>query len=104
MTLVAIPWLSWFLIFIYRCIRPLHVKSDEHHNNNNRGGNNPAIWTPKATQTDVPPVVTSPSGAKSPVHSPGGGERHVQFGAVVEMGNGIGGGGEEHHHNEDHES
>jgi hypothetical protein len=107
MILVAIPWLSWFLIFIYRCIRPSNVQSDEHHHNNNRGGNNnaAAIWTPKTTQTDVPPAVTSPSGAKSPVHSPGGGERRVQFGAVVEMGNGFGGAGsEEHHHNEDHES
>ncbi|GAU26207.1 hypothetical protein TSUD_354290 [Trifolium subterraneum] len=99
MTLVAIPWLSWFLIFIYRCIRP-HV-GHQNNNNNNRGGNNATIWTPKTTQTDVPPVVTSPSGVKSPVHSPGGGERHVQFGAVVEMGNGFGGGDEEQHHNED---
>ena len=90
MTLVTIPWLSWFLIFIYRCFSPIHVKFDDHHNGNN---NNGAIWTPKSPQKDV----TSPCGAKSPV-SGGGGERSVQFGPVVEMGSGY----EEQNHNEEH--
>ncbi|XP_004510203.1 uncharacterized protein [Cicer arietinum] len=95
MILVAIPWISWFVIFLYRCIRPINVPFDEHRLNNG------AIWTPKSS-----PAVTSPNGAKSPAHSPvgGGRERCVQFGPVVEMGNGFHGDdgeGEEHHHNED---
>ncbi|XP_058745297.1 uncharacterized protein LOC131618046 [Vicia villosa] len=79
MAMVAIPWISWFTIFIYRCIRPSDVQ--EHHNNNNHGKTT-TIWTPKSPQT------TSPGDAKSPGDSPdgGGGERRVQFGAVVEMG------------------
>ncbi|CAI8608268.1 unnamed protein product [Vicia faba] len=89
MALVAIPWLAWFTIFIYRCIGPNNVQ--EHHNNNNHG-KSAAIWTPKS------PQATSP-GAKSPRDSldGGDGERRVQLGAVVEMGNG---GGEENHNNE----
>ncbi|CAL5195401.1 unnamed protein product [Lathyrus oleraceus] len=92
MALVAIPWLSWFIIFIYRCIRPNNLQ--EHHNNNNHGKTT-AIWTPKSPQT------TSPSGAKSAADSPiaGDEERRVQFGAVVEMGNGSDGGEENHNEN-----
>lgn len=102
MALVAIPWLSWFLILIYRCIRPINVQFDEHHTNNY--GNTGAIWTPKSPQTAAT-AVRSPRGTKSPSHSPiggGGGERRVQFGTVVEVGDEFGGGSEEeHHHNDD---
>ncbi|XP_013444066.2 uncharacterized protein [Medicago truncatula] len=95
MSLVAIPWLSWFLILIYRCIRPINVQFDEHHTNNY--GNTGAIWTPKSPQTAAT-AVRSPRGTKSPSHSPvgGGGEEcRVQFGTVVEMGDEFGGGSEE---------
>ncbi|CAK8560113.1 unnamed protein product [Lathyrus sativus] len=93
MTLVAIPWLSWFIIFIYRCIRPINVQE---HRNNNNPGKSAAIWTPKSPQT------TSPTGAKTAGGDSlmdGDGEGRVQFGAVVEMRNGSGG-GEENHNNE----
>lgn len=94
MALVTIPWLSWFLIFLYRCCRPINVQYfDENHQNYGKG----TIGTPKSAMATN---VTSPRYAKSSDDSPvgGGGERHVQFGAVVEMGDGFGGGGEQVQH------
>lgn len=75
MALVAIPWLSWFIIFIYRCIGP--VNAQEHHNNSNHD-KSAAIWTPESPQT------TSPGDAKSPGDSPihGGDEENRDNGDV----------------------
>ncbi|XP_057458542.1 uncharacterized protein LOC130749237 [Lotus japonicus] len=87
MTLVAIPWLFWLLIYMYRCFRPVNVQFDENHHNhigNSRKG------SPKSGLTTS---VTSPYGVKSSDHSPASGERRVHFGAIVEMEDGFGGGG-----------
>lgn len=88
MALVAIPWVLWFLIYLYRCFRPVDVQFGERQNHGKDTG------TPKSALTTN---ATNPSGAKSLV----GGERRVHFGEIVEMGHGFGdggGGGQEQHH------
>lgn len=85
MTLVAVPWWFWFLIFLYRCcFKPNDGKFD------NRGK---VAATPNCALTAV---VTNPCGEKSPDHSVEDRGHHVHFGAVVEMGNEI----QEHHYEE----
>nr|KYP34365.1 hypothetical protein KK1_044695 [Cajanus cajan] len=87
MTLVAIPWLSWFLIYLYRCFKPMDGQFDQNHGK--------VAATPTCALTNV---VTSPCEENSTVHfSNGGGNNHVPSGAVVEMGNDA---GQEHHYEE----
>ncbi|KAL2319409.1 hypothetical protein Fmac_028378 [Flemingia macrophylla] len=73
MTLVAIPWLFWFLIYLYRCFKPMDGQFDQNHGK--------VAATPPCALTNV---VTRSSEEKSNDHSDGGGN-HVPSGAVVEM-------------------
>ncbi|CAL0329534.1 unnamed protein product [Lupinus luteus] len=89
MTLVAIPWLFWFLIYLYRCFcfRPHDVQFVD------EGSRSPKS-SPKKTSN------FNSCDAKSPPHSPmEGRERRVHFGVVVEMEDDDD--GQEHHHHED---
>ncbi|KAH1069232.1 hypothetical protein AAZX31_03G083000 [Glycine max] len=79
MTLVAVPWWFWFLIFLYRCC--FKPKVGQQFDNRGKVG---------ATKNcSLTAVVTNPSGKKSPDEFLDDGGRHVHFGAVVEMGSGI---------------
>ena len=73
--LVGVPWLFWFLAYLYRCIRPGHDKSEI-----NEGG--------CSNGRPCPPAVSATSEEECPLDSPcgGGGERRVHFGAVVVLG------------------
>ncbi|KAF3968866.1 hypothetical protein CMV_007288 [Castanea mollissima] len=83
--LVGVPWLFWFLAYLYRCIKPRHDESEI-----NQGGCN--------NDGPCPPAVSATSD-ESPLDSPGGGggERRVHFGAVIVLGKeadqGVGQGG-----------
>ncbi|KAK4593652.1 hypothetical protein RGQ29_017670 [Quercus rubra] len=68
--LVGVPWLFWFLAYLYRCIRPSHDQSEINYSR------------------PSPPAVSATSEEECPFDSPGGGggERRVHFGAVVVLG------------------
>ncbi|KAJ1427862.1 hypothetical protein SESBI_09244 [Sesbania bispinosa] len=95
MTLVAIPWLFWFLIYLYRCYKTMNLQYVEHQNHGNDTATATATTNSALSADDV---TTSPY-TKSSVHSTDSAEHHVHSGVVVEMGNEFdGGGGQECHY------
>ncbi|KAK4269840.1 hypothetical protein QN277_022947 [Acacia crassicarpa] len=97
LVLVAIPWIVWFVIYMYQCFKPITLidaggkfrESINHDNNNNQ----PSSDTPKSPAAPCE-AVARPSVSSyeyltphSQNNSGGGGERHVHFGAVMVMEN-----------------
>ncbi|KAI9072373.1 hypothetical protein K1719_024088 [Acacia pycnantha] len=84
---VAIPWIIWFVIYMYRCFKPITLidtggkfgESINHDNNNNRPSCE-AVARPSISSYEyLTPHSQNNSG--------GGQERHVHFGAVMVMEN-----------------
>ncbi|XP_028777972.1 uncharacterized protein LOC114734525 [Neltuma alba] len=114
LVLVAIPWITWFLIYIYRCFKPMvdagghqFRRRNSHDNNNN---NKPSSGTPKSaaapSEAVARPSVSSYESVAT--HSQnngggGGGERHVHFGAVVVVENGSSRGSNSTHSQRQHQ-
>ncbi|XP_027337031.1 uncharacterized protein LOC113850658 [Abrus precatorius] len=91
MTLVAIPWFCWLLIYLYRCFDHINAKFDEHHDHGRyHNHDHEDVRTPK----HAPTTAVTNSCEKNPINSPVGEDRHVHFGAVIEIDNE----GQEHHH------
>lgn len=77
-TLVCVPWLFWFLTFLYRvilCVSGLRVSTDCEAGGGGKTSEGPNIVTAGAAP------------GKPPVGSPGKQSRRVQFGDAVVAGN-----------------
>lgn len=77
LTLVAIPWIVWFLIYLYRCLRPGMTVN-----------NNVAQLPFKSTEAAACSSADGGSQGSqffSPATNHNDGERHVRFGEVVVM-------------------
>ncbi|KAJ9185659.1 hypothetical protein P3X46_005261 [Hevea brasiliensis] len=81
--LVAIPWIFWFLTYIYRCIRPIHTHS-EPCKSFPRSTSTVAATNPSSNKSHLNFLMPSPNDVEHSVneHSNGVG-RHVRFGRVI---------------------
>ncbi|KAF7844970.1 putative transmembrane protein [Senna tora] len=91
--LAAIPWIVWFLIYLYHCFRPIVISSSSNNNNNNAQslfhGKPKLSSTHEAAATAIESPSARGGGQGSSFRSSvggldgGDGERHVHFGDVV---------------------
>ncbi|KAL6124680.1 hypothetical protein ACLB2K_077192 [Fragaria x ananassa] len=90
--LVAVPWLFWFVTCAYRCFKPGDSctqidGSGRYVKASGGGGSSRHTATTAPATSSVPTIANTSSAAGSPVNSPSGNHRHVQFAGVVVMGN-----------------
>ncbi|XP_050386632.1 uncharacterized protein LOC126802951 [Argentina anserina] len=99
--LVAVPWLFWTVTCAYRCLKPgdsctqidgsgRYDKADA----GGGGGGSSHTATTAPASSSVAMIANASSAAGSPVNSPSGNQRHVQFAGVVVMGGNDGNGGQ----------
>ncbi|KAM5550945.1 hypothetical protein ABKV19_027344 [Rosa sericea] len=95
--LVAVPWLFWIVTCAYRCFKPgdssTQIDGSGRYVKAGGGGSSRTATTPPTT-SGAPTIANASSAAGSPVNSPGGDQRHVQFAGVVAMGSDEGNGGQ----------
>ncbi|XP_010420488.1 PREDICTED: uncharacterized protein LOC104706058 [Camelina sativa] len=90
MFFVGVPWLFWFLAYVYSCVlKPCTVSVSKSVANYD-----PEKGDPEKNVNKTPENVTATSVSDPALrNSPRGGEKHVQFGNVVVLGDEEGGGG-----------
>ncbi|EOA22487.1 hypothetical protein CARUB_v10003140mg [Capsella rubella] len=93
MIFVGVPWLFWFLAYVYSCVlKPctLSVSKSVANFDPEKGDHEKNV----NNNNKVPENVTAASDSDpAPRNSPREGEKHVQFGNVVVLGDKEGGGG-----------
>ncbi|XP_023000624.1 uncharacterized protein LOC111494867 [Cucurbita maxima] len=90
--LVSTPWIFWFLVYLYHCLKPIRLQSNaalKHSSSSNR--------PPSAANNSGGIVANLPQVESPDCDTPGDGKRRVHFGAVVVKGNNPQGGKKSSH-------